>query len=89
MTPALAQVGHDWSELAAKVTPAVVNVAVTVDASQATGDDEERMQGSPLEEFMRRFEEQQGRRAPASAAQSRHAGARAASAPASSSIRRA
>ncbi|HYC65684.1 MAG TPA: DegQ family serine endoprotease [Reyranellaceae bacterium] len=56
--PAMAQVAQDFSELAAKVTPAVVNVAVTVDPSQ--GDDEEtRLQGSPLEEFMRRFEEQQ------------------------------
>ena len=65
LTPALAQSGHDWSELAAKVTPAVVNVAVTVDASQAMGDDEEqRMQGLPLEEFMRRFEEQQQGRRP-------------------------
>jgi serine protease Do len=73
--PALAQVGHDWSELAAKVTPAVVNVAVTVDANQATGDDEERMQGSPLEEFMRRFEEQQGRRGPSPGQRPRNPGA--------------
>jgi serine protease Do len=58
--PARAQIVQDFSELAARVAPAVVNVAVTVEP--VAGDDETRMQASPLEEFMRRFEEQQGRR---------------------------
>jgi serine protease Do len=63
---------HDFSELAAKVTPAVVNVSVTMKAG--AGDDEEEVQMSgrdrgsqkQLEEFMRQFAErfgQQGDRA--------------------------
>lgn len=61
------QVVQDYSDLAAKVTPAVVNVAVTMKAGAA--DDEEvqtsdNSQQKQMEEFMKRFAErfgQQGR----------------------------
>jgi hypothetical protein len=54
---------HDFSDLAAKVTPAVVNVQVTMKA--AAGEDEEmQMSDRPgqkqLEEFMRQFAERFG-----------------------------
>ena len=70
--PAIAgEATHDFADLAAKVTPAVVNVAVTMKAD--AGDDEMRMSDRPngkpmdseMEEFMRRFAErfgQQGER---------------------------
>ena len=45
---------HDFSDLAEKVTPAVVNVAVT--SAAPVVDDEAR---SPMEQFRRRFQEQQ------------------------------
>ena len=68
--PALAgQALQDYSDLAAKVTPAVVNVAVTMNAT-AEDEDETRMADrspqSQLEEFMKRFQEQQqgGRQRP-------------------------
>ena len=68
--PALAgEATHDFADLAAKVTPAVVNVAVTMNAT-ADDEDETRMADrapqSPLEEFMKRFQEQQqgGRQQP-------------------------
>jgi serine protease Do len=56
---------HDFSDLAAKVTPAVVNVSVTM---KAGGGDDEEMQMSgrdsgaqkQLEEFMRQFAERFG-----------------------------
>jgi serine protease Do len=58
---------HDFSELAAKVTPAVVNVSVTMKAGGSSDDDEEvqmsgRDRGSQkqLEEFMRQFAERFG-----------------------------
>jgi serine protease Do len=55
---------QDLSDLAAKVTPAVVNVAVTMKAG-ATSDDEEtqmsdRSQQQQMEEFMQRFAERFG-----------------------------
>lgn len=60
--PALAgEATHDFADLAAKVTPAVVNVAVTMKAD--AGDDEIRMSGkapSDMEEFMRQFSERFG-----------------------------
>lgn len=53
---------QDFSELAAKVTPAVVNVAVTMKAGAA--DDEEVRASGPqdkqMEEFMKRFAERFG-----------------------------
>src|SRR5471032_3061969 len=60
-TPAIAgEATHDFADLAAKVTPAVVNVAVTMKAG--AGDDETKMSGgddqsgqsgqSQMEEFM-------------------------------------
>jgi serine protease Do len=59
---------HDFSELAAKVTPAVVNVQVTMKAG-ASDDEETQMSDrgtqQQLEEFMRQFAErfgQQGQR---------------------------
>jgi serine protease Do len=48
---------RDFSDLAEKVTPAVVNVAVT-GANQAV-DDGDRAPSSPMEQFRRRFEDQQ------------------------------
>jgi serine protease Do len=69
-TPAIAgEATHDFADLAAKVTPAVVNVAVTMKAG--AGDDETKMSGgddqsgqgssqSQMEEFMRQFAERFG-----------------------------
>ena len=54
---------HDYSDLAAKVTPAVVNVQVTLKADSE--DDEMKMSGSSqsdMEEFMRQFAERFGQR---------------------------
>src|SRR3979409_2449452 len=56
--------GQDLSDLAAKVTPAVVNVAVTMKAG-AADDDETQMsdrsqQQQQMEEFMQRFAERFG-----------------------------
>lgn len=66
--PAIAgEATHDFADLAAKVTPAVVNVAVTMKAG--AGDDETKMSGddesggsgqSQMEEFMRQFAERFG-----------------------------
>jgi serine protease Do len=56
------QVVQDFSDLAAKVTPAVVNVAVTMKAGADDGDDV-RMSGpqdKQMEEFMKRFAERFG-----------------------------
>ena len=54
---------QDFSDLAAKVTPAVVNVAVTMKAGAEDGD-EARMSGNAqqqqMEEFMKRFAERFG-----------------------------
>ncbi|MBP6771046.1 MAG: hypothetical protein KA171_24940, partial [Reyranella sp.] len=53
---------QDFSDLAAKVTPAVVNVAVTMKAGADDGD-ETRMSDSQqkqMEEFMKRFAERFG-----------------------------
>ncbi len=54
---------QDFSDLAAKVTPAVVNVAVTMKAGAEDGD-ETRMSGNAqqqqMEEFMKRFAERFG-----------------------------
>ena len=56
---------HDYSDLAAKVTPAVVNVQVTMKAD-AGDDDETQMSGNDnsaqqqMEEFMRQFAERFG-----------------------------
>jgi serine protease Do len=56
---------QDFSDLAAKVTPAVVNVAVTMKAG--AGDDDEvqmsdRSQQKQMEEFMQRFAERFGQK---------------------------
>ena len=54
---------HDYSDLAAKVTPAVVNVQVTMKADD--DNDAMNMSGSPqseMEEFMRQFAERFGQR---------------------------
>src|SRR5882757_9756097 len=56
---------QDLSDLAAKVTPAVVNVAVTMKAGAGAADDEEtqmsaRSQQQQMEEFMQRFAERFG-----------------------------
>ncbi|MBS0548615.1 MAG: DegQ family serine endoprotease [Proteobacteria bacterium] len=65
--PALAgEATHDFADLAAKVTPAVVNVAVTM--KSGAGDDDMKMSGddrsdsaqSQMEEFMRQFAERFG-----------------------------
>jgi len=59
---------HDFSDLAAKVTPAVVNVQVTMKASDSNDDEtqmSDRSTQQQLEEFMRQFAErfgQQGQR---------------------------
>lgn len=56
------QVVQDFSDLAAKVTPAVVNVAVTMKAG-ADDSDDVRMSGpqdKQMEEFMKRFSERFG-----------------------------
>ena len=54
---------HDFSELAAKVTPAVVNVQVTMQAS-ASDDEDQKMSDNgsqqQLEEFMRQFAQRFG-----------------------------
>lgn len=55
---------YDFSDLAAKVTPAVVNVSVTMKANAADNDEtqmSDRSQQSQLEEFMRQFAERFGR----------------------------
>ena len=56
------QAVQDFSDLAARVTPAVVNVAVTMKAGADDGD-EVRMSGpqdKQMEEFMKRFTERFG-----------------------------
>ena len=58
---------QDFSDLAAKVTPAVVNVAVTMKAGAADDEDESHMadrsdQQEQMQEFMKRFGEQFGQR---------------------------
>jgi len=54
---------HDFSELATKVTPSVVNVSVTMKAG-ASDDEELQMSDKPsqkqFEEFMRQFAERFG-----------------------------
>jgi serine protease Do len=68
--PAIAgeAIPHDFSELAAKVTPAVVNVQVTMKANAGEDEDtqmSDRGTQQQLEEFMRQFAErfgQQGQR---------------------------
>src|SRR5439155_3316066 len=66
--PPLVSGVQDFSDLAAKVTPAVVNVAVTMKAG-AGGDDSDEMhmsdkdrsdQQKQMEEFMQRFAERFG-----------------------------
>jgi serine protease Do len=55
---------HDFADLAAKVTPAVVNVAVTMKADPEEGGAthmSDRSAQSQMEEFMQRFMEQNGR----------------------------
>jgi serine protease Do len=66
--PAVAGEGtHDFADLAAKVTPAVVNVAVTM-KGEAGEDDEmhmsDRSAQSQMEEFMRQFAERFGQTGP-------------------------
>ena len=60
---------QDFSDLAAKVTPAVVNVAVTMKAGAADDDDiqmsDRSQQQNQMEEFMQRFAERFGQQAPA------------------------
>jgi len=54
---------QDFSDLAAKVTPAVVNVAVTMKAGVADDEDiqmSDRSQNRQMEEFMQRFAERFG-----------------------------
>src|SRR5258708_20928801 len=56
---------QDLSDLAAKVTPAVVNVAVTMKAGAADDDetqmsDRSQQQQQQMEEFMQRFAERFG-----------------------------
>jgi serine protease Do len=54
---------QDFSDLAEKVTPAVVNVAVTMKAGTDDGDDvqmSDRSQQQQMEEFMKRFAERFG-----------------------------
>jgi serine protease Do len=63
--PAIAgqAVAQDLSDLAAKVTPAVVNVAVTMKAGAADDDETQmadRSQQQQMEEFMQRFAERFG-----------------------------
>ncbi|HSS83935.1 MAG TPA: trypsin-like peptidase domain-containing protein, partial [Reyranella sp.] len=63
--PAIAgqAVVQDLSDLAAKVTPAVVNVAVTMKAGAADDDEThmaDRSQQQQMEEFMQRFAERFG-----------------------------
>src|SRR3981081_3139019 len=59
---------QDLSDLAAKVTPAVVNVAVTMKAGAASDDEEtqmsDRSQQQQMEEFMQRFAERFGQQGP-------------------------
>jgi serine protease Do len=58
-----ATVVQDYSDLAAKVSPAVVNVAVTMKAGVADDDDmqmSDRSQQKQMEEFMQRFAERFG-----------------------------
>jgi serine protease Do len=56
------QVVQDYSDLAAKVTPAVVNVAVTMKAGAEDGDETHMSgpQNKQMEEFMQRFAERFG-----------------------------
>lgn len=57
-------VAYDVSDLAAKVTPAVVNVSVTMKANAADDDETQMADRAPqsqLEEFMRQFTERFGR----------------------------
>ncbi len=56
------QVVQDFSDLAAKVTPAVVNVAVTMKAGSDDGEDARASgpQDKQMEEFMQRFAERFG-----------------------------
>ena len=56
------QVVQDFSDLAAKVTPAVVNVSVTMKAGADDGDDVRASgpQDKQMEEFMKRFAERFG-----------------------------
>ena len=54
---------HDFADLAAKVTPAVVNVSVTMKANAADNDEtqmSDRSSQSQMEEFMRQFAERFG-----------------------------
>ncbi|WP_428661276.1 Do family serine endopeptidase [Reyranella sp.] len=56
-------VPHDFADLAAKVTPAVVNVSVTMKADAADNDEtqmSDRSAQSQMEEFMRQFAERFG-----------------------------
>jgi serine protease Do len=56
---------QDFSDLAAKVSPAVVNVAVTMKAGAADDDDvqmSDRSQQQQMEEFMQRFAERFGQK---------------------------
>lgn len=56
---------QDFSDLAAKVSPAVVNVAVTMKAGAADDDDvqmSDRSQQKQMEEFMQRFAERFGQK---------------------------
>ncbi len=56
-------VPHDFADLAAKVTPAVVNVSVTMKTDAADNDEtqmSDRSQQSQMEEFMRQFAERFG-----------------------------
>lgn len=56
---------RDFSELAAKVTPAVVNVQVTMKTGASDGDEQQMSDGGTqqqLEEFMRQFAERFGQR---------------------------
>jgi serine protease Do len=56
-------VPHDFSDLAAKVTPAVVNVSVTMKADAADNEEtqmSDRSSQSQMEEFMRQFAERFG-----------------------------
>jgi serine protease Do len=61
-TPTVTSGVQDFSDLAAKVTPAVVNVAVTMKAGADEGDDVQMSDRSQqqMEEFMKRFAERFG-----------------------------
>src|SRR5262245_708598 len=71
-TPTVVSGVQDFSDLAAKVTPAVVNVAVTMKAGADDGDDvqmSDRSQQKQMEEFMKRFAERFGQQGPQGAPQ--------------------